>query len=215
MGANDFHSGPLPIARGEALMILRRLRAWVVRSGGLFNKRRRDRELTEELEGHLRMHVEDNLRSGMTPLEARRQAVIKLGGIETTKEEYRDRRGIPAVENLIRNLRYALRTLRRSPGFTAVAVLTLALGIGATTAIFSIVYSTLFESMPYPKPEQLVMVWSSVNQRRNSVSAGDYIEWKRRSNSFQYMEAWTGATFNVAAEKSPEQVQAGPMTHGF
>jgi predicted permease len=196
-------------------MTLRRLRAWALRLGGLFDRERRDRELAEELESHLRMHTEDNLRSGMSPDEARRQAIIKLGGVESAKEAYRERRGVPAVEDLLRNLRYALRTLRRSPGFTAVAVLTLALGIGATTAIFSVVYATLFETLPYPRPEQLVMVWSSVNQKRNPVSAGDYLEWKRRSNSFQYLEAWTGATFNVATDERPEQVQAALMTPGF
>lgn len=196
-------------------MTLRRLRAWVVRLGGLFDKERRDRELAEELETHLQMQVEENLRSGMSPEEARRRAIIKLGGVESAKEEYRERRGVPAVESLLRDLRYALRTLRRNPGFTAVAVLTLALGIGATTAIFSVVYATLFEPLPYPKPEQLVMVWSSVNQKRNSVSTGDYVEWKRRGTSFQYLEAWGGATFNVATDERPEQVQAALMTPGF
>jgi predicted permease len=196
-------------------MTWRRLRAWVVRLGGLFDKGRRDRELAEELEAHIRMHAEDNVRSGMTPEEARRQAVIRLGGVEATKEEYRERRGVPAVETLSRDLRYALRALRRSPGFTAVAVLTLALGVGATTAIFSVVYATLFEPLPYPKPEQLVMVWSELNQRRSPVSAGDLMEWRRRSRSFQYLEAWSGGTFNVATEERPEQVQAAMMTPGF
>ncbi len=196
-------------------MIYRRLRAWAVRLGGLFNKARRDRELAEELESHLRMQAEENLHAGMSRDEARRQAALKLGGVEAAKERYRERRGVPAVESLSRNLRYAVRALRRSPGFTAVAVLTLALGIGATTAIFSIVYATLFETLPYPKPEQLVMVWSSVNQKRNSVSPGDYLEWKRRAASFQYLEAWTGATFNVATDERPEQVQAALMTPGF
>ncbi|HYY93892.1 MAG TPA: ABC transporter permease, partial [Pyrinomonadaceae bacterium] len=196
-------------------MIYGRLRAWAVRLGGLFNKARRDRELAEEFESHFRMQAEENLRAGMSREEARRQAALKLGGVEAAKERYRERRSVPAVENLSRNLRYAVRALRRSPGFTAVAVLTLALGIGATTAIFSVVYATLFETLPYPKPEQLVMVWSSVNQKRNSVSAGDYLEWKRRAASFQYLEAWTGATFNVATDERPEQVQAALMTPGF
>jgi predicted permease len=117
--------------------------------------------------------------------------------------------------NLPQNLRYSARMLMKKPGFTAMAVLTLALGIGATTAIFSVVYATLFDPMPYPKPEQLVMVWSMVNQRRNSVSAGDYLEWKRRSGSFQYLEAWSGGTFNVATAERPEQIQAALMTPGF
>lgn len=196
-------------------MNLRRFRAWAVRLGGLFNKERRDRELAEEFESHLQMHVEENMRSGMTAEEARRRALIVLGGVESAKEECRSRRSVPSIENLIRYLRYALRTLRREPGFTAVAVLTLALGVGATTAIFSVVYATLFEPLPYPKPDQLVMVWSKADQRRRSVSPGDYLEWKRRSNSFQYMEAWSGGTFNVATDERPEQVQAALMTPGF
>jgi predicted permease len=105
--------------------------------------------------------------------------------------------------------------LTKKPGFTVMAVLTLALGIGATTAIFSVVYATLFESLPYPKPEQLVMVWSQVKQGRNSVSTGDFLEWKRRSASFQYLEAWTGNTFNVATEERPEQIPTALMTPGF
>ena len=117
--------------------------------------------------------------------------------------------------NLPQDLRYSLRLLLKKPGFTAMAVLTLALGTGATTAIFSVVYATLFEPLPYPKPDQLVMVWSQVNQRRNSTSAGDYLEWKQRTTSFQYLEAWGGATFNVATAERPEQIQAALMTPGF
>lgn len=117
--------------------------------------------------------------------------------------------------NLRQNLRYSVRMLMKKPGFTAMAVLTLALGVGATTALFSVVYATLFEPMPYPKPDQLVMVWSKGNQGRTSVSAGDYLEWKRRTTSFQYLEAWSGGTFNVATAERPEQIQAALMTPGF
>ncbi|HJQ25189.1 MAG TPA: ABC transporter permease [Blastocatellia bacterium] len=119
------------------------------------------------------------------------------------------------MNTLFQDLRYSLRMLLKKPGFTAMALLTLALGIGATTAIFSVVYATLFEPLPYPKPEQMVMVWSKVNQARNSVSAGDYLDWKRRSTSFQYLEAWGGATFNVATDERPEQIPAALMTPGF
>jgi len=104
--------------------------------------------------------------------------------------------------------------LVKNTGFTVTAVLTLALGIGATTAIFSVVHA-VFEPMPYPKPDQLVMVWSKVRGGRNSVSAGDYLDWGRRSTSFQGMAAWTGASFNVATADRPEQVAGSQRTPGF
>jgi putative ABC transport system permease protein len=112
------------------------------------------------------------------------------------------------------NISYAIRTLLKNKGFTITAVLTLALGIGATTSIFSVVYA-VFEPMPYPKPDQLVMVWAKTSGGRNSVPAGDFIEWRRRSTSFQDMNAWTGASFNVATDDRPEQIAGARCTPGF
>src|SRR6476646_272547 len=115
---------------------------------------------------------------------------------------------------LKQNLTYSIRTLVKNKGFTITAVLTLALGIGATTAIFSVVYA-VFEPMPYPKSDQLVMVWTKQRGNRNSVAAGDFVEWKKRSTSFQSMNAWSGVMFNIATDDRPEQVPGSRRTPGF
>ncbi|HKY42941.1 MAG TPA: ABC transporter permease [Pyrinomonadaceae bacterium] len=115
---------------------------------------------------------------------------------------------------LRQDLTFSLRTLIKNLGFTVTAVLTLALGIGATTAIFSVVYA-VFEPMPYPKPDQLVMLWSKVQGERNSVSPGDYLEWKRRSTLFQDINAWGGGSYNVATRERPEQIEGSTRTPGF
>src|SRR4029434_8196360 len=109
-------------------MYLRQLRGWLVRSLGLFDRKRREQEFAEELESHLALHIEDNLRRGLSPEEARRQAFIKLGGVTMVQELYREQRGIPMLETLLKDVRFGLRMLRRNPGFSLVAILTLALG---------------------------------------------------------------------------------------
>ena len=119
------------------------------------------------------------------------------------------------MRRVLQNLRYGLRILLKTPGFTAVAVITLALGIGANTAIFSVVYTTLLAPMPYPNPDQLVMIWSKVQEGRNVISAGDFLDWKRQSSVFQDLNAWTGGTINLATSERPEQVEVQRTTPGF
>ena len=135
---------------------MRRFRAWLVRLAGMFRKERSEAELAEELEGHTQMHVEENIRAGLSPEAARRGALMRLGGLEQAKERYRDQRSLPWLDALVQDLRFALRMLATRPGFSAVAILTLALGIGATTAVFSVVDRVLFRSLPYPHDDRLV-----------------------------------------------------------
>src|ERR1700756_3970249 len=152
---------------------MRRVRAWLWRFGGFFNKQARDHELRDELQSHLQLHIDDNLGAGMSVEEARRNAIMKLGGVAQTQELYRERRGLPALDILIGDLRFAARLLRKNPGFTAVAIVTLALGIGANTAIFSVVNSALLQPLAFREPQQLYRIRVIVPQVAKSYPLMD------------------------------------------
>ena len=117
--------------------------------------------------------------------------------------------------NLARNIRFGLRLLGKNLGFTSVALLALTLGIGANTAIFSVVYATLLAPLPYPNPDQLVMVWSKINGNRNGVSAGDFLDWKQQSTVFQDLCAWTGGSYSLSTSDRPEMIQTRLVTPGM
>ena len=197
-------------------MHIRQLRAWLVRLAGLCFREARDRELAEELESHLQMHVEDNIGKGLSPQEARRQALIKLGGVEQTKEKYRSQRGVPMLEDMFQDLRYGARMLLKQPGFTSIAVLTLGLGIGSNTAIFSIVNAVLLRPLPYPAPERLVSLQERVSGGGFSPSYPNFADWRAQSTDFDSMAAVrTNESFNFTGAGEPERLQGRIVSAEF
>ena len=135
---------------------MRQLRAFMLRISGFFRKHSMERDLKEELESNVQMEIEENLRTGMTYEEARRRTLVKFGSLDSVKEQCRDRRGIPFIETLDRDVRYTLRSLRQHKGWTAVAIVSLALGIGVNTSLFTVVNSLLFQELPVRNPDELV-----------------------------------------------------------
>ena len=149
------------------------LRAFWSRLRGLFQRRKLEDDLAAEIQAHLEMQIEDHLRQGMSPQEARYLALRKFGGVEQLKETYRERRSLPLVETFLRDLRYGIRMLQRNPGITAVAIVSLALGIGANTALFSAVYAVLIKPLPVPEPQRLALFeWQAGRPFRTSGMSG-------------------------------------------
>src|SRR5271170_3562213 len=134
------------------------LRRFFIRLSNFAAGRRADRRLQEEIAEHLAFQTEENLRAGMSPAEAHRQAMLKLGAAEAIRQDHHAEQSLPFIENLLFDLKYAVRMLLRSPGFALIAIATMALGVGATTAIYSVIDATLLRPLPYPNPSELVRI---------------------------------------------------------
>jgi len=184
----------------------------------LFRKGRLESDLDEELRYHLEKEIQENLRKGMSPEEARRRAGVEFGGVERTKEQVRDVRGARGLDDLRQDLRYTFRRMGKSPAFSFSVVLTLAVGIGATVAMFSVLDAALFRSLPYPEPDRLVVGRTTFNGNVNSFgSFPDYMDYRDGNDGFRVMAAFMPLTrpYLVTGSDSPEMAVASVVTVDF
>jgi len=195
---------------------MKNLRTWLWRLFGVLPSAKRERELADEIESHVQMQTEDNQRAGMSALEARREAILKLGGVEATKQVYREQNSLPFLETFLQDFRFALRQHRRNPGFTITAILMLALGSGACVAIFGFVDAALLKPLPYRNPDRLVNVTESVAMiPRADLSYPDYLDWKRLNTVFSSMDVFTGGGFALHTPRGTELVGGSRVSDGF
>ena len=184
----------------------------------LVRRRRLERDLDDELAFHLAMREADLRADGLSDEGARETARRRFGNVTLLKEQTRDMWLFPSVESVVQDVRFALRTLRKSPGFTIVAVLALAIGIGGNTAIFSLVDAVRARALPYQEPERLVQLWGNVLRttvERRGTSYPDYADWRGQSTSFEDMAAFDGITATLFTNEEPERIRAEIVSPGY
>jgi predicted permease len=192
------------------------LRVLALRIKGLLGNNRRESELDDELGAHLEALAEENIRRGMTPEEARHAARREFGGVEQTKELYRQRRGLPFLETFLQDIRFGARLLVKNPGFTIVAILTLALGIGANTAIFSVVKAILMRPLPFKDPSQLVRVNESVvHGGRSPVAYPNYLDWRAQNRVFLEMAAYADCELIISGRDKSDRVDCEQVSDTY
>jgi predicted permease len=190
----------------------------IARLRGMLRRNRLDQDLDEELRSHLEMRAADNLAAGMSPEQARHDAQNRFGNTTLLKQDAREVDIVRWLDEAARDFRHALRMLQRSPGFTTVAVLTLALGIGANTAIFSVIDSVLLRPLPYHEPDQLVMVWESNSQHpnpHNTVSPPNFLDWQNRNTVFSSMAYMFDGRANLTGNGDPQEVVVQDVSANF
>jgi len=183
----------------------------------LFRRRRREEELDEEVQAHLLMAAQELMAQGETPEQAHASAVREFGNVTLVKEVTRDMWGFRWLETLLQDLRYGARRLRQNPAFTVAAVLTLALGIGAATAIFNATDETLLSPLPLPEPQQLVAVYSFDKKTANYVSSSypDYEDFSKHSQSFEHLSAYARFPLNLAIGEYTDRVSVEAVSADY
>jgi hypothetical protein len=182
-------------------------------------RRKRDEELDEEIRSHLRMAARERVERGESPEQAEREARREFGNVALVKEVTRGMWGWSRLEEFARDIGYGLRMMQRAPAFSAVVVLTLALGIGANTAIFSVVNAVLLRPLPFKDPERVVMVWlkgaEAAGGDRVPMSLADFLDWRAQTHSFERVAFFSHADFNYAGGDAPEEVTGAVTSADF
>ncbi len=197
---------------------MRALRRFLIRLSNFVTRRSANQRLQDEIAEHLAFDTEENLRAGMSPAEARRQAALKFGGVQAIREDHHAEQTLPFFEHLLFDLRYAVRMLLRSPGFSFIAIATMALGVGATTAIYSVIDATLLHPLPYPNPAELVRVEDDLPGVGAQGVGISVPEWRDLENSGVFQSAaitGTGANVNLAGGAQPLRLRFKQVTPNY